>query len=85
MFTPTGPLDTHVIFNGEIITSVKYAVHLGNTIGYVEKGAAVRKYTGEFFGRVNLLMSQFGYTNEFIIYKLFKTYCMPLYGCNYGT
>jgi hypothetical protein len=79
--TPNGPLSTSVIFNGELIQSEKNAIHLGNIVGYIREEERMSKCVGEFYGKVNLLLSQFGSVNENIRYSLFKTYCMPLYGC----
>jgi hypothetical protein len=79
--TPNGPLSTSAIFNGELIQSEKNAIHLGNIVGYIREEEKMSKCVGEFYGKVNLLLSQFGSVNENIRYSLFKTYCMPLYGC----
>jgi hypothetical protein len=55
-------------------------MHLGNIIGPQVKDGHIKKYVNDFFTRFNVLYSLFSHVPYTILYNLFKTYCMPLYG-----
>lgn len=55
-----------------------------NTLAIIGKHVAennIRNHVRLFNSEVNLLMAQFKHIYSTTRYKLFRTYCMPLYGC----
>ena len=55
--------------------------HLGHYVGQNALNNSVSNCISRFQTEVNLLMAQFGTAFPDTRYKLFKTYCMPIYGC----
>lgn len=67
-------------FNNVIMQSVKSAMHLGHEIGSKALGSNIQRNIRDCVKRFNLMMSVFKHCSRFVKYKLFKTYCMALYG-----
>ena len=64
------------------IEIVEYDKHLGVVVGnHIPSRRRVLRPVDEFLGKVNMVKSHFKYIPHEIMYTLFKTYCMPLYGC----
>ena len=63
------------------IESVSFDKHLGFPIGNVNSQYIMSQAIKQFIAKVNLVLSHFKYLHYDVIYKLFKTYSMPLYGC----
>ena len=71
----------NIIFMGKPITIVDNEKHLGYSIGNVKNEYIITQATNDFMARVNMVKSHFKLVPPDIMYKLCKTYCMPLYGC----
>ena len=69
-----------VFFCGKVIERVHCEKHLGNIVGPNSQKDALIKCIHEFQGRVNVMLSQFAFVSPWVKYKLFKSFCMPLYG-----
>ena len=74
-------ISSDVIFMDKVIEKVDYEHHLGFPIGNINSKCIVDLATKNFISKVNMVHSRFKCLRFDIIYKLFKTYCMPLYGC----
>jgi hypothetical protein len=70
-----------IFFNNTTVQSTPYECHLGNLIGPALKDAQVRQSVSELYGRTNVMLAQFKHAFSFIKYKLFKSFCMSVYGC----
>ena len=70
----------NITFDNQIIDNIEYSKHLGNTIGKHSKKKSISDGICDFYSRVNMLLAFFNFASPWIKYKLFKTYCMPLYG-----
>jgi hypothetical protein len=70
----------HLLFMGGSIEYVKYDKHLGNFVGEGASDVGLSAVIGDFNRRVNMLKFSFKNLPLNILYFLFKTYCMPLYG-----
>ena len=72
-----------ISFQGSIIPHVLKEKHLGHEISsdYNMLDRIVTAACNDLYTRTNLLLSQFGKANCNIVYKLFKNYCMSIYGC----
>ncbi len=68
-------------FSGGIISQVANDNHLGNAIGVDSDTAAIDRSITELYSKTNMIMSHFSHCNVDVRYELFKTFCMPLYGC----
>ena len=66
--------------NGKILQS-NSEKHLGNIIGVGCNQIMIDDAVYDFYVRVNMFMSQLSHVVSHVRYKLFKTYCMSLYGC----
>ena len=66
--------------NGKILQS-NSEKHLGNIIGVGCNQKIIDDAVSDFYVRVNMVMSHFSHVASHVRYKLFKTYCMSLYGC----
>ena len=66
---------------GNPITIVDNDKHLGYSVGNVKNNYIITQATNDFIARVNMVKSHFKLVPPDIMYTLFKTYCMPLYGC----
>ena len=69
-----------IMLKGEPIEAVDCEMHLGNLIGNVDNNDLVSKCVSEFMSRVNMVKSHFDGLPVESLYRLFKTFCMPLYG-----
>ena len=67
-------------FMDNVIELVPHESHLGNMIGQNCNRIQLHTSINEFNAKVNMINSHFHYIHNDILYKLFKTYCMPLYG-----
>ena len=67
-------------FMNGVIDVVPYDKHLGNYIGNINKNDVISHTTNDFLCRVNMLKSHFKCIPTDLMYFLFKTYCMPIYG-----
>ena len=63
-----------------VIDVVPYDKHLGNYIGNINQNDVISHTTNDFLCRVNMLKSHFKCIPTDLMYFLFKTYCMPIYG-----
>jgi hypothetical protein len=69
-----------ISFDNSLIECVNDGKHLGNIIGKNATMKNIQTGISDFYGRVNVLIAQFKHAFPWIKYKLFKTFCMPLYG-----
>jgi exonuclease III len=67
-------------FMNGLIENVCADVHLGHMFGVFDKSKAIDYAIRELYSRTNRIMSHFSHTDRFVKYKLFKSFCMPLYG-----
>ena len=65
---------------GNIIPSVPSDKHLGNWIGQDMLTSAINDSINNLYKNTNILMSQFSSADAETKYKLFKSYCMSVYG-----
>ena len=70
-----------ITFMGGVISTVESDKHLGNPIGQNRKIMSINNAVTELDSKTNMIMSHFSHSDAGVRYKLFKTYCMPLYGC----
>ena len=75
--------DVSVYMNDSKVTQVSSEPHLGFQIGASHKvdSANIDIAVQNIYGRINLLLRQFGKACCDVKYYLFKSYCMSLYGC----
>ena len=66
--------------NGIFIRALPYANHLGNLTGPTLTDHAVSYVTDNVCIACNAILNTFSKLSCTVRYKLFKTYCMPLYG-----
>ena len=71
-----------IVFNGIPIKYVNHDKHLGYLIGNVSENIIISQAISEFLSKVNMVKSHFKNLPPNILYSLFKSYCMPLYGCS---
>ncbi len=74
------PTISPVKFMGSVIELVSHDKHLGNLIGQDCNKPQIFDAINTFNGKVNMIMSHFRHATFDVIYDIFKTYCMPLYG-----
>ncbi len=67
-----------VTFMGEPIDIVDHEKHLGNIIG--SKKQQIHDCICTFNSKLNMIYSHFKHVDQDVLYGIFKTYCMPLYG-----
>jgi hypothetical protein len=65
---------------GNNIPTVEFDKHLGNLIGQDIFHQVIDESTHELYRNVNILLSQFSKVDIDTRYKLFKTFCMSIYG-----
>ena len=70
----------NVSFMSDFIEAVPHDKHLGNMFGNVSQNELVANLINDFQRRVNMIKHHFKYLPSHIMYHIFKTYCMPLYG-----
>ena len=71
----------NVEFNDTNIQSVEQAVHLGIPLNTQHNSNLMKETTNHFYVTFNVINSVFSLVQLNAKYKLFKTFCMPLYGC----
>ena len=74
---PIGGID----HRGNFIKTQCFAKYLGNIVGPDESKKSVNYITDKFSIACNTVVNTFGHLTSDVKYKLFKAYCMPLYGC----
>ena len=57
------------------------AIHLGHCLGTSNRDVAINKGINVFVSTLNGVINLFRNAHVHVKYKLFKTFCMPLYGC----
>ena len=74
--------DSHVTFQmqGKDIPKVSSDLHLGNLIGPNTFKDVITNSINEIYRNVNILCAQFYTTDVDVKYRLFKSYCMAVYG-----
>ena len=70
-----------IVFNDIPLECEKTQTHLGNHIGQEVNDVNINKSINDFYSRVNVCLSLFNHVHRNVLYKLFKSFCMPLYGC----
>ena len=77
------PIRANVSFQGEVISQVDSEKHVGNIMSNCSDIIAQRvsQACNSLTAQFNLLMRNFGFCSPNILYRLFHTYCMSLYGC----
>lgn len=68
-------------FEGVNIINCKSEKHLGNLVGPQCNVENINNCTRDFIIRSNELFHLFKHTKRNVLYELFKSYCMSLYGC----
>lgn len=76
-----GHIHTSVPCMGEVINSIPNAIHLGNPVGIEADSLRVKRSIRDMIIQCNCLCTLFPHVNIDVKYRLFKSYCMPLYGC----
>ena len=74
------PTLSPVNFMGATIELVSHEKHLGNVIGQNCIKYKIEDCINIFTGRTNMIRTHFCHARYDVIYDIFKTYCMPLYG-----
>ena len=74
------PENSPVAFMKYIIIHVDNDKHLGNVIGQKCYKIQIQEAIYEFNSKVNMINSHFHNVQPDVLYYIFKTYCMPLYG-----
>ena len=67
-------------FMGGRIEAVNSDLHLGNIVGSVSHDEIMNNAINDFVVKFNMVYTHFAKAPFYVKYKLFKTYCMPLYG-----
>ena len=65
----------------DTIKCLDHDIHLGNDIGINILRKQIDRAIGDMYNRCNLLLSQFGKAFCSTKYRLFKAFCLSLYGC----
>jgi len=79
-FGTSSTVNTVFRFAGKTIDVSQMEQHLGYYIGTDSATSQIQQTIGQLYGNVNLLLAQFSKTNIDIKYKLFKSFCMSVYG-----
>ena len=76
------PNNITITFQGHIIKPISCEKHVGNLVGNNPDVHAqiIQEACNNMYGRLNLLLRQFGKVDSFVLYHLFNTYCLSLYG-----
>jgi hypothetical protein len=75
------PPEAPVTFMGGIIEFVPSGTHLGSPIGNFSPEDVITTAVSDFHRRVGMLRGHFKWLHPTAKYALFKSFCMPLYGC----
>ena len=70
-----------IFHNGVLINVQKEACHLGHPVGSQGNHINIEKGINSFVVAFNGVNSCFSNAHNDVKYKLFKSCCMPLYGC----
>ena len=70
-----------VTFDGVSITNTRQASHLGNVLGENVNAICIDQCISSFMTSFNYIFATFKFCTDDVKYKLFKSYCMSLYGC----
>ena len=70
----------NVTFMDGSIEVVNYDKHLGHYMGNISEDDIISHIINDFRVTVNMVKTHFKCLSVDIMYFLFKTYCMPLYG-----
>lgn len=73
--------DCTMRFDGDDIQCVDSDKHLGSQFGNKVMLSQIESAIGDLYNRCNLLLSQFSKVSSHVKYRLFKTFCMSVYGC----
>ena len=73
-------IQPNISFMGGTIQEVSWDYHLGHPIGRISQDDIIKKSIYEFQSRVNMVKTHFKQIPAHVMYHLFKTYCMPMYG-----
>lgn len=77
----TSPIIPTITFMGKNLDVISRENHLGVLIGNSSQEHIISTSVHDFLTRVNMVKHHFKQLPPDIMYNLFKTYCMPLYGC----
>lgn len=80
IFSPDHDCTGSINFNDATIHSSKLEIHLGNHIGWTASKHNINRSIKEMYYHTNYLKAMFNSCSSDVVYKLFHTYCMPLYG-----
>ena len=69
-----------IYHNNIYIKCVKDSLHLGHIIGLNVKTKTIQHAVNSFNTSLNGILNYFSLANVTVKYKLFKSFCMPLYG-----
>ena len=71
-----------VVFQGTVASKVNNEAHVGNIIStdIYNDEMSISKACNEMYAKLNLLCLQFGMCSPDVLYKLFNSYCISLYG-----
>ena len=72
--------DLSITFDGQRVYAKSHDIHIGHIIGDNVSEPTITGARNEFIKKVNVLISYFNSTYIETKYKLFKVYCMSLYG-----
>ncbi len=72
--------EPRIFIDGQRIQTINSVKHLGFPIGNVSDADVMTNAIKEFMSRVNMVKSHFNNLPHRVIYQLFKSYCMPLFG-----
>ena len=79
-----GGNDVHIKFQGKMIPACSIENHIGHLVGkdFNVQKEMIQNACNEMYGKLNLLLRQFGNIDRWILYHLFNSYCLSLYGSN---
>ncbi len=81
-FGKNGPTRSCLVLAGADIELCKHSIHLGVPFGENIGELQMTQLIADFTKRVNCTIGTFGKAHSEVKYKLFKAYCMSLYGCS---
>jgi hypothetical protein len=74
------PIPNPISFMGGFIEQVRYERHLGLRFGNCTQEELVVDLCRQMIAKSNMICAHFKNSPRDVLYSLFKTYCMPLYG-----
>ena len=71
-----------VLFQSRVASKVNNEAHVGNIIStdIYNDDMSISKACNEMYAKLNVLYLKFGMCSPDVLYKLFNSYCMSLYG-----